>query len=112
MATAARATLRSPPAGAQRGQGWDSEPGERNFELYSVLRLTVMANELITPFLIEQVRARIAERSVRNVTELRTLAEGQPCEGKEIRDERHCANDRKPNTATIALTLHIGSGSI
>jgi hypothetical protein len=43
-----------------------------------------MANELITPFLIEQVRARIAERSVRNVPELRTLAEGQPCEGKEI----------------------------
>jgi hypothetical protein len=52
--------------------------------LYSRAQLTVMANELITPFLIEQVRARIAERSVRNVPELRTLAEGQPCEGKEI----------------------------
>jgi hypothetical protein len=31
--------------------------------LYSRATLTVMANELITPFLIEQVRARIAGRN-------------------------------------------------
>ena len=58
--------------------------GQRKLSTYSRAELTMMANALIAPWFIEQVRARIAARSVRNVRELRTLAEGQPCEGREI----------------------------
>ena len=51
--------------------------GQRKLSTYSRAELTMMANALIAPWFIEQVRAQIAERSVRNVRELRTLAEGQ-----------------------------------
>ena len=52
--------------------------GQRKLSTYSRAELTMMANALIAPWFIEQVRAKIAERSVRNVPELRTMAEG-PC---------------------------------
>ena len=51
--------------------------GQRKLSTYSRAELTMMANALIAPWFIEQVRAKIAERSVRNVPELRTMAEGQ-----------------------------------
>ena len=51
--------------------------GQRKLSTYSRAELTMMANALIAPWFIEQVRAQIADRSVRNVPELRTLAEGQ-----------------------------------
>ena len=51
--------------------------GQRKLSTYSRAELTMMANALIAPWFIEQVRAKIAARSVRNVPELRTLADGQ-----------------------------------
>ena len=52
--------------------------GQRKLSTYSRAELTMMADALIAPWFIEQVRAKIAARSVRNVPELRTLdfAEG------------------------------------
>ena len=51
--------------------------GQRKLSTYSRAELTMMANALIAPWFIEQVRAKIAARGVRNVPEIRTLAEGQ-----------------------------------
>jgi hypothetical protein len=51
--------------------------GQRKLSTYSRAELTMMANALIAPWFIEQVRAKIAARSVRNVPQIRTLAEGQ-----------------------------------
>ena len=53
-------------------------------QLYSHAQLVAMANELIGPWLVAQAKARIADRSVRNVPELRTLADGQGPQGREI----------------------------
>ena len=58
--------------------------GQRKLSTYSRAELTMMANALIAPWFIEQVRARIAARSVRNVPELRTLDYAEGREGREI----------------------------
>jgi hypothetical protein len=46
-------------------------------QLYSHAQLVAQANAMIGPWLVAQAKAQIAARSVRNVPEIRTLAEGQ-----------------------------------
>ena len=46
-------------------------------QLYSHAQLMAQANAMIGPWLVAQAKAQIAARSVRNVPEIRTLAEGQ-----------------------------------
>ena len=58
--------------------------GQRKLSTYSRAELTMLANALIAPWFIEQVRAKIAERSVRNVPELRTLDFAEGHEHREI----------------------------
>ena len=53
--------MRSQTAGAGSGEGWHS--GQRKLSTYSRAELTMMANALIAPWFIEQVRAKIAERN-------------------------------------------------
>jgi hypothetical protein len=46
---------------------WVAAGGDK-LQLYSHAQLTVMANELIGPWLIEQVKARIAERNSQDMS--------------------------------------------
>jgi hypothetical protein len=45
--------------------------------LYTHAQLRAQADAMIGPWLVAQAKAQIAARSVRNVPEIRTLAEGQ-----------------------------------